>query len=48
MGIAAIRFEGAGALRAALALKGLPLKLTDEVVRDAARELSHEEGDDER
>lgn len=42
MGITAVRFEGAQALRAALHLEGLPLKLTDDVLRDACMELSEE------
>ena len=48
VGIESIRFEGASALRASLALKGLPLgRLTDDIVRNAALELSRESDDDD-
>ena len=46
MGIESIRFEGAAALRTALALKGFPIKLTDDVVRSAARDLAKGSDDD--
>ena len=49
VGIDAIQFSGASALRAALHLKGYPLKLSESLLRDAVRELaadgsSEEEG----
>lgn len=40
VGIDAIQFSGASALRAALHLKGYPLKLSESVLRDAVRELA--------
>lgn len=47
VGIDSIQFSGASALRAALHLKGFPLKLSENVLRDAVRELAADaESDD--
>lgn len=48
VGIDSIQFSGASALRAALHLKGYPLKLSEDILRDAVRELAADgESDDE-
>lgn len=44
MGIETIRFQGASALRMTLHLKGYPLELSEEVLREGCLELSTEEG----